>query len=350
MEGPGRHWRYVEGKDLYKSGKYAEALALFEEEAQEHPDSKHLVYYRALCLAGLGRIDEARYLRDSLAAYGSPSAGNLAEKLTEKIRAKTEVKPGAPRPASRSSGEYVEASSEKPTGGPSALLIAASVVAVGVLAVTALVLYNMGRSGQLPLRSGPRGTLPLAVPDKYLEATTFCPTGTSKTFTFAMFLAPADSEAPNVSTEKYDCVGALVTADWQTLRTNAEKALEMARACVEPIDDVPRNEMIQTLAVPRQGTRLYGQLAGKDIETFVPGPATVLSAVADKCGKPDFSESAHATSRSVGVQGRICWWGRIGLAIDANNTITHILFRTYPRTKKDGDSLAGSGFSRIELD
>ena len=330
----GRHWRYTEGKDLYKSGKYAEALALFDEEAQEHPDSKHLVYYRALCLTGLGRIDEARYLRDSLAAYGSPTARKLAEKLTDKIRAKTEVTPKAPHPVAQPTSEDFEVSSEKPTDGPSALLIAASVVAVGVLAVAALVVYNMGRSGQLPLQRSAKASFPLAVPDKYLEATTFCPTGTSKTFTFAMFLASADDEAPDLSTEKYDCVGTLVAADWETLRTNAEKALEMARSCQEPIDGVPRSEMIQTLVVPRHGTRLYGQLAGKEVETFVPGPATVLAAVTDKCGEPDFAESARSTSPSVGVQGRTCWWGRIGLAIDANNTITHILFRAYPRADK----------------
>jgi thioredoxin-like negative regulator of GroEL len=60
------HHEYTIAVELYKSGEYTDALALMERISEVRPSSRHVMYTRALCLVALGRVGEARAVRDRL--------------------------------------------------------------------------------------------------------------------------------------------------------------------------------------------------------------------------------------------------------------------------------------------
>src|SRR5208283_4245342 len=76
-----------------------------------HPGSKHIMYYRALCLAGLGRNQEARQKYDELSSLRDAGARELKVKLEMTI--KDALKAGRKKKAAARASGTSEDSPEK---------------------------------------------------------------------------------------------------------------------------------------------------------------------------------------------------------------------------------------------
>ena len=104
-----------EAKDLYyqatqclNGGDYANALALFDQIEAERPNSKHVMYSRALCLIPLGRISEAEDLCGKL-------EGKLEPEKLGALRAKIGASaPASIAPASTAEGNVIVVESAYP--------------------------------------------------------------------------------------------------------------------------------------------------------------------------------------------------------------------------------------------
>ncbi len=73
---------YTEASELCRQGKYAKALVILRRLNQAFPENKDIVYARAKCLAGLGRIDESLELcRELSEGMGDPRGHELEAKL-----------------------------------------------------------------------------------------------------------------------------------------------------------------------------------------------------------------------------------------------------------------------------
>lgn len=74
--------RYKESDTLFREGRYHEALVYLEELDRLYPNSKNVLYPKALCMDRLGRIPEAVALCDQLiAGFQDPRAVALKERL-----------------------------------------------------------------------------------------------------------------------------------------------------------------------------------------------------------------------------------------------------------------------------
>jgi len=336
IEGEDAREKYEEAKRLYREGQYEEAQEIFDEVALRRPDSKHIMYSRALCLAALGRMQEAHFVHDKLASIGGSTGRKLSQRLDEKFvelqRAKLKEQPDAHRVL------HAEPSDRSTARRPSGTLISLVFGAVAVLGVAGAAAFFVLSQNQ-DLLGGAGGADSMisytgSGPDRFFEPTTFYPTGTARSFTFAMFLAPPEGETPPVDPETCDCVGAAVAADWENVRANAQKAVAMAGSRGEELDGRPRARMVRTAVLPRGDVAVDGTLQERDLQTFSPGSATTLSSVAARCGKPGHAEWWVTASRAIGLNDETHWWGAIGIAADADGAITHLLFRAYPVSMK----------------
>ena len=336
MDSDDTRQKYEEAKRLYAQDQYDEAQGLFDELALRRPDSKHIMYSRALCLAALGRMQEAHFVHDKLASIGGSTARILSQRLDQKFvelkRAKLKEQPDAHRvlhaepsgrrTARRSSGTLVPL-----VFGAVAILGVAGAVAFFVLSQNQNLLGGAGGDASMISYTG-------TGPDRLFEPTTFYPAGTARLFTFAMFLAPPEGETPALDPETCDCVGAAVVADWEHVKARAQKAVAMAGSPGEELDGRQRARLVRTAVLPRGDVAVDGTLQERDLETFSPGSATTLSSVAARCGKPGHAEWWVTASRAIGLNDETHWWGNIGIAADADGAITHVLFRAYPVSMK----------------
>lgn len=60
--------RFEEADALYRAGRYSEAVVLLQQLNAEYPNQRNVLYPLAFSLAAVGRIDEARALKDTLVA------------------------------------------------------------------------------------------------------------------------------------------------------------------------------------------------------------------------------------------------------------------------------------------
>jgi len=331
LEGDDAHGQYEEAKRLYREGRYDDAQELFDDLARRRPDSKHIMFSRALCLAALGRMQEAHFLHDKLASIGGSTARKLTERLDEKFeelqRAKLEEQPDAhkvlhakakarPQAARRSSGAWVT-------------FLFGAVVILGVAGAAAFFVLNQSQGG-------PGGGSSLVVshtgtgPDRYFEPTTFYPAGTELSYAYAMFLAPPEGALPKEDAKACDCVGAAVASDWPNVKARAQKAVSMAGNRGEELDGTPRTGLVRTAVLPRRDVDVAAALKGHNLQTFSPSAATALDSVTARCGEAEYTEWWVTASRAVGLNGETQWWGNIGLAADQDGAITHLLYRAYP--------------------
>jgi len=336
IEGEDARDKYEEAKRLYGEGQYDAAQELFEELALRRPDSKHIMYSRALCLAALGRMQEAHFVHDKLASIGGSTASKLSRRLDEKFvglqRAKLKEQPDAHRVL------HAEGSGRSAARRSSGMLVSLVFGAVAILGVAGAAAFFVLSQNQDLLGGGGGSESMISYtgsgPDCFFEPTTFYPTGTARSFMFAMFLAPPEGETPPVDAETCDCVGAAVAADWEHVKARAQKAVAMAGSRGEELDGMPRALMVRTAVLPRGDVTLDGALKEHALQTFSPGSATTLSSVEARCGKPEHSEWWVTASRAVGLNDETHWWGAIGIAADADGAITHLLFRAYPVSMK----------------
>jgi len=336
-EGDLQH-EYQIAMELLEDGEYADALALLNRIAKERPKSKHVMYSRALCLVALGRVGEARALRDQLAGI----KGGVARELTAKLDARLQKKMGELEKAAHK-GQVRSASSTSGISEPRTLRSILSIVFIllVVLAVVAgaVVFYIQQESttSNIGVRTLNDSLLPFSgtAPDQYVEVATFYPAGKETRYRLAVFYSPPDEKASAAAADaKVDCIAAPVARDWESLKVKLMKALDMSRSSDEVLKRVPRSNLVCTVVLPRVGTPLSGKLAGKETETFTPGDAKDIAAVLKACGEPDHKETWTHMGACVGLSGETVWWGRIGLGLDAAGEISHVLVRAYPGDKK----------------
>jgi len=82
---------YDRAQTLFGENQFAAALGLLDQIDQERPNSRHVTYQRAMCLAGLGRLDEAEECAERL-------DGKIEDAVMERLRAAL-TRTGAPREA-----------------------------------------------------------------------------------------------------------------------------------------------------------------------------------------------------------------------------------------------------------
>lgn len=326
------HHEYNIAVELYKSGEYADALKLLERIAEVRSGSKHVMYTRSLCLIGLGRIGEARAIRDQL----SGDKGGTAQKFTKNLDAKLREKQNALEKASqKTSTRRLSSISSISSAQPyrSVVMIAASLMVITVVIVGCILAFRAHGRSAAQADAAVEKPQPFtgSGPDQYVEAPLFLPTGKDTSYRFAVFLAPAPKDLSNASTTaKEDSVAGPVVSDWGTAKDKIRKALSMSNGTDEPLNDVPRDTLLATAVMPRTGVPLSGRLANKGVEAFAPGSATDLKSVIDACGKPDRTEVWSGLGSCVGLAGEVQWWGRVGLAADGDGKISHVLLQAYP--------------------
>ncbi len=363
MRSGDRQRDYLVATQLYKEGRYEDALRLLDELHRDRPDSKHVLYYKGLCLSALGRLTEATATCDCLSTHQSDSGRRLTAKLSAEIADRVRLdyiagqaaKNGFVYPApvttssddgrmqsrqvsqSRSrSKDYV---SEPPSRSWKRYLIVAGLIACLSFA---MIVFNIHRrQARLAEEAAENAPLPIPdgpVPDKYLEVVNFYPADRDRAYRFVMFLTPWDEFTPPPDTGAVDeCVGNAVVSEWPSMERDMGRALH-ASGGVELLAHVPRDRMVRTLVLPRQAQGFTRPLQEIDVKTFIPGTVADMAAVIATCGKPTRVESWEHNAQCVALNGKVHWWGRVGVAVDSgagNETgaITHVLIREYPKAQ-----------------
>jgi hypothetical protein len=335
---------YQQAQALYHAGKYEESLVLFESLAQEHADSKHILYGRGVCLLALGRIDEAHELRDRLAVHRSKTGKALTAKLDEKLRARTKLPKdgqsvGQPAPHLEhadivffpASEEREDHARKKPR-----MLVAAVVCIAVVLVLGAIALIVRARSAtSAPADNTPHGLFVRLAPGRYLEAPRLYPAGADKPMRFAVLLDATGTQSASTASEKAgDCAGAAVAANWETLRIRAEKALALSGRTSADIEGAARASMARTAIIPLEGLPVVGLFAAEGLQTFTPVSQGAVATVIASCGEPDRVESWPDDVRVLGLVGKMHWWGRVGLATDDQGAVIYLLLRAFSSETK----------------
>ena len=326
------HHEYTIAVELYKGGDYENALRLMERIAEVRPGSKHVMYTRALCLIALGRIGEARAIRDQLSGDKGGTAKKFTKNLDAKLREKqNELEKTAQRTSSKRISSISSISSAQPYRSFAAIAIGVVVIAAvligGILAFRARGASDAQASAMIEEATPFTGN----GPDQYVEAPLFLPSGRDASYRFAIFLAPAPKDLSNTpANAREDSVAGPAVSDWAAASVKLRKALGMSNGTDEPLNDMPRDTLLATAVMPRAGIPLSGKLANKSVETFAPGNAKDVKSVIDACGKPERSETWSGLGSCVGLTGEVQWWGRVGLAADAEGKISHVLLQAYP--------------------
>lgn len=372
MRSGDRQRDYLVATEMYKEGRHAEALQLLDELHRERPDSKHVMYYQGLCLLALGRLTEATAVCDNLSTHHSDSGRRLTAKLSIKISERVRIdyqqshdtengpahlaplttssddghkdslkpSPSFPRQVSHSKSRTEDSMADAPARSWRGYLIAAGIIACVILAIAVFNVHR--RQVQLAAEAAEDAPLPVPeanVPDKYLEVVDFYPTDRDRAYRFIVFLTPWDESTMLSDTGGTDeRVGNALVSEWPALERDTGRALR-ATGGSELLGGVARDRMVRTLVLPRQTTGFSGPLQGVDVKAFLPGSITDMAALTASCGKPSRVESWEHNGQCAAINGKVQWWGRVGVAVDSgagseNGAITHVLIREYPSEKE----------------
>lgn len=122
--------KYERADALYRQKRYQEALAILDDLDKAFPNTKNIMYPRALCLGQLGRIDEALDVCTRLITIlGDPRGEQLKAEL-EAQRTGAEAAPSTGAPGAQERGKRTK------------LLLAGSVVAVCLIVATGVLLFR----------------------------------------------------------------------------------------------------------------------------------------------------------------------------------------------------------------
>jgi hypothetical protein len=91
--------RFKQADTLYRGGQYGEALKLLEDLSCRHPDTKNILYPRALCLDKLGREQEAWTLAKRLVE-------DFRDPRAQKLQQEIEARHGPPTPDLADAGVF----------------------------------------------------------------------------------------------------------------------------------------------------------------------------------------------------------------------------------------------------
>jgi hypothetical protein len=336
------HHEYEIALELIKDGGYQEALPLLNKIAAERPDSKHVMYARGVCVAALGRIEEACAIRDQLSGHHGSVARQLTKKLDEKIQEKLQERERDARGVQRRApSEQTDEPGPRPSRSLFPMFVVLILAGAGAVVIAVFIAnerhHRQSARGVTSVQQA--GSLPQPAlgsgPDAYLESVTFFPSDSERPFRYAVFMSQPQGEVSNITSDaKDDCVGSLIVPDWPTLKAKAKKALVMSNSSAEELAGTPRNKLVCTVMLPVTGTPLSGQLEGRSLETFNPGAVKDLQAIMASCGSPEHTEMWTQRAKCLALDGKTYWWGRIGLAADADGAITHVLLRAYPGDKR----------------
>lgn len=335
MNSDDAHRSYERATTLYKEGKLEEALDILEELSIEHSDSKHVMYSRGLCLIALGRMEEARALRDALGSHRGNTAKKLRATLDLRIKEKEKSK-GKPhsKPSADNLGKpgQTDESVSRPRSFRLKVIAATMMVAALAGAGGLWLLIQHNRAMMASRLQAPEDNMAQAVdsPDRRLELTTLFPAGTQRSFTVPLFVTPTQGVTATVNSERSQSVGAPVAANWDALHKDLTKAITLASAPSPEGSGLPLDKMVITAVVPRDLAQVSAALKERNAITFSPGKLADLAGVIAECGKADHAETWNRLSKEAGLEGTVYWWGSIGLAVDANEKVSHILLRSYP--------------------
>jgi len=328
MSGEDHKRRYQIAVELYHEGQFQEALTLLEGLGRERPDSRHIIYYRALCLNGLGKAEDAYAKLEELSGFKDKNARELADRLRLKI--KPTIKAIQKRHAVEDALRNMPLESEESAPPPKSKL---RYVVAACLAVPCLLLVMSLIKGQLVSESQAQETMFTAAagaPDQFMEAATYVMARLERPLEYLTCLSLAGGITQSDDAMLNAKVGQMLIGNWDEIQHDLESALQMAGASTDTLNDIPRAQMVHTLVLPTPGTPLEGDLAGRNIETYTPGAARTLSGLTAAAGNPDHNEAWNGASKAAGISGKTYWWGNIGVAV-RDDAITHVLVRAYPR-------------------
>jgi len=330
MPGDDLKRRYEHAIRLYDDGKFAEAKTVLDQLAPDHPESRHIAYYRALCALALGDLKEARVLCERMSSRHGKDAAHYVAKIEEKLREREKELHGAHKHSSERSDRPREQHVVPETPNSIPILVAGGCIALIILVIVlAYATMQHPKEASFVVRAFPADRPFHAVGDAFIELTLFCPSGKDQGFQSLVFLAPAKEPVGPAGDEIGDQVGGPVATNWPDIKERAAKALALSGAPSEKINETPRDQMVRTVIIPKSGLALEGSFAGKPLVSFNPGPATTLAAVTSACGQPE-REVDWPTVAEVGLGGKTHWWGRVGLATDSSGAITHIMVQACP--------------------
>ena len=75
---------------------------------------------------------------------------------------------------------------------------------------------------------------------------------------------------------------------------------------------------------------LRGRTVDRTVDRFKPGDAKTLRALAIAAGSPEAIALWPDGIALTGIEGDICWWGRLGIATDGNGVVTHLVIVGLP--------------------
>lgn len=323
----GQSERLQQAVVYYKLGKFLDALDLLDELARERPDSRHVLYSQGMCLAAVGHVDKAWRVCEKLQQI----KGHTAASLTFKLKARLEDIESKNRRPPRRSARVVAKGLLKMARQPKGMLLCVLLFTGLMLALTAF-LGEPGEEDQAAHRPVAYAAQPAGGKDvqvAYLDIPTSYLVGKEEPVKYAIVFCPYP-EIEGRTNKLDDFIGAEVVENWVDLRAEVEEALAMAVQLPAVDEETPQPALTRIAIIPRQGLALAGGLRGKTVERFKVGDAKTLRAIAIAAGPPDAIALWPQGIALTGIEGDICWWGRLGIATDDNGVITHLVILGLP--------------------
>ena len=325
----GQSERLQQAAVYYKLGKFMDALELLDELAVERPDSRHILYSQGMCLVAVGHIDAAREVCDKLQEF----KGHTAASLTFKLKARLEDIENRNRKPPRRPPAVIVKGLLRMARQPKGMLLCAILFTGSIFAAAALrgdpledgqTVYKPVAYAAQPLNAKQAEGSYLDIPTSYLA-------GNEEPVRFPIVFCPYP-EAEGTTEKLDDAIGAQAAQNWPELRAQVEEALAMAVQQPEPDQEPPQEPLAlaRVAVIPREGLALAGGLRGKTVERFTPGEAKTLRALSVAAGPPDAIALWRDGIALTGIEGDICWWGRLGIATDDNGQITHLVIPGLP--------------------
>jgi len=306
---------------LYKQGRYMDALVMLDDLAKERPDSRHILYSQGMCLAAVGHVDAARGVCEQLEAIQGHKAASLAFRLKARIE---EIENRNRRPPRRSA-KVMALGLLRMAVRPKGLLVCALFFTGAVFILSAL----QGEpdapvsSNYRPIAYAAQPETPKTADGSYVDIPTFYLAGKEEPVRYAIVFCPYPETG--ASRDRLDdTVGEQVADNWPKLRAQVEEALEMAVQTAGSLEGLEPSEVARVAVIPREGLALAGGLRGKNVDRFKPGNAKTLRELAGGAGAPEAIALWPEGTGLAGIEGDVCWWGRLGVATDSNGVITHL--------------------------
>ncbi|MCX5771818.1 MAG: hypothetical protein NTZ09_16325, partial [Candidatus Hydrogenedentes bacterium] len=308
------------------------ALELLDELARERPDSRHVLYSQGMCLAAVGHVDEARRVCEKLQQI----KGHTAAVLTFKLKARLEEIESKNRKPKRRTAGVMAKGLLKMARQPKGLLLCAVLLISVIMAVTAFQ-GESGEEDQDPYKPVAYAALGEGknAEGAYLDISISYLAGQEEPVKYAVVFCPYP-QIEGRTNKLDDTIGDQAAENWAELRAQVEETLAMAvqQPAADQDDpsqaETPQPALARIAVIPREGLALAGGLRGKTVDRFKPGQAKSLRAMAIAAGPPDAIALWPQGIALTGIEGDICWWGRLGIATDDNGVITHLVIIGLP--------------------